>query len=428
MPRPNPHEIRIPVNYSKWGTATFTQTGSSSIHTYYRTYSGGEPTPGYPRSQTFHSHNVSLVKVVPGLYQSLRHNRSNQTQTSNWIDCVSGPAIGSGLASMLPSGSRNAVSLTTHVVGPRRISIERAMDAVVDQKVNLAQAFAERARTVSLIEDTANRLGRAIRHVRAKNYTEALYHLGFSRKEAAKRTRQMKKDRTKFVEQDPVAADWLALQYGWKPLLSDVKGAAEKLAQTHLTKPPLIRAVGKAKASEPAEYRTRYYQSAGDLLPIGTFSWTWTEKLTVAKTELRYQVTNEFLREGKSLGITDPLTLAWELVPYSFVVDWFIPIGDFLRRLNYDSGLQYVGGYSSQHTSQRLTIDALAGNDDNGWRSTLTSMGACSRESVLFTRDVWSSPPVASFPRFEDPFTPTRALNAIALMAMAFQRSPSRFR
>lgn len=34
------------------------------------------------------------------------------------------------------------------------------------------------------------------------------------------------------------------------------------------------------------------------------------------------------------LGLNAPLQLAWELVPFSFVVDWFYPIGDLLSRID----------------------------------------------------------------------------------------------
>lgn len=30
------------------------------------------------------------------------------------------------------------------------------------------------------------------------------------------------------------------------------------------------------------------------------------------------------------LGLTNPELVAWELVPYSFVADWFIPLGDWM--------------------------------------------------------------------------------------------------
>ena len=37
---------------------------------------------------------------------------------------------------------------------------------------------------------------------------------------------------------------------------------------------------------------------------------------------------------ARQLGLADPATVVWELIPYSFVVDWFIPIGSYLENLN----------------------------------------------------------------------------------------------
>jgi hypothetical protein len=43
------------------------------------------------------------------------------------------------------------------------------------------------------------------------------------------------------------------------------------------------------------------------------------------------------------LGLINPAVVAWELVPFSFLVDWFIPVGKFLDswtdQLGYD--IQY---------------------------------------------------------------------------------------
>lgn len=41
-------------------------------------------------------------------------------------------------------------------------------------------------------------------------------------------------------------------------------------------------------------------------------------------------VENPNLALADSFGFLDPVRLGWELVPFSFVADWFIPIGDFL--------------------------------------------------------------------------------------------------
>jgi hypothetical protein len=37
---------------------------------------------------------------------------------------------------------------------------------------------------------------------------------------------------------------------------------------------------------------------------------------------------------SRSLGLLDPLSVAWEILPWSFVVDWFYPVGTFLDNLS----------------------------------------------------------------------------------------------
>lgn len=36
----------------------------------------------------------------------------------------------------------------------------------------------------------------------------------------------------------------------------------------------------------------------------------------------------------KLLGFTNPAAVLWEATPFSFVVDWFLPIGDYLKTLD----------------------------------------------------------------------------------------------
>ena len=114
-----------------------------------------------------------------------------------------------------------------------------------------------------------------------------------------------------------VANNWLELQYGWLPLLSDVKGGAEFLSH-HFTTPPVYRvAVAReVKFKDPC-------------LP-GSPSSVY---FPVNRASCRGRIV-ALLKEKDVItlsGLTDPLSIAWELVPYSFVVDWFIPIGNYLH-------------------------------------------------------------------------------------------------
>jgi hypothetical protein len=48
------------------------------------------------------------------------------------------------------------------------------------------------------------------------------------------------------------------------------------------------------------------------------------------------------------LGLTDPLSVSWELVTLSFIVDWFTHLGDFISGLSPKLGIIFKHGYSSR--------------------------------------------------------------------------------
>lgn len=48
----------------------------------------------------------------------------------------------------------------------------------------------------------------------------------------------------------------------------------------------------------------------------------------------RFKINNPDLLLPAKVGLTNPLSVAWELIPFSFVVDWFLPIGKYLDALD----------------------------------------------------------------------------------------------
>lgn len=63
------------------------------------------------------------------------------------------------------------------------------------------------------------------------------------------------------------------------------------------------------------------------------------------KVGISYQVARADLVTLNSLGLINPLELLWELAPLSFVVDWFLPVGEFLRNMTAYKGLEFHSGY-----------------------------------------------------------------------------------
>jgi hypothetical protein len=118
-----------------------------------------------------------------------------------------------------------------------------------------------------------------------------------------------------------VAGRWLELQYGWIPLLKDVQAASELFkAQMEGERKMTVRcSSSRTKKWEASSFGTHY--TCGGLA-------TFVYKITYEFAE------NETVSLQRQLGLEDPAGIVWEVVPFSFVVDWFIPIGSYLDSLN----------------------------------------------------------------------------------------------
>ena len=159
---------------------------------------------------------------------------------------------------------------------------------------------------------TSTALYRALSCLKKGRLDCALTNLGLS---PGQRSRKRMKAR---LNQGDISGTWLAMQYGWLPSLSDMFAAAE--AFEALTKPPREQI-----------YRARVRNSISDEQSGSPGNYSCARS-SVRKKVLHYRL-SEYLSTLRSLGLMDPLSVAWELMPWSFVIDWFIPIGTYLESL-----------------------------------------------------------------------------------------------
>ncbi len=184
---------------------------------------------------------------------------------------------------------------------------------VADMKTNLGVMYAEARKTSDLILSSAHRIYDAYASFRRGNFRRAANDLNIRKPRFHK--------------------NWLEYKYGWMPLLQDVKLSAEFFAQQTLGgRPPRFSV--QRKGSETTEWSktTTYAPAYGG----GSTSGTWTESLLgkyTCRQKLMCEVVNPRFNQLMQLGLTNPALIAWELVPYSFVFDWFYSVGDWLTGL-----------------------------------------------------------------------------------------------
>lgn len=206
-------------------------------------------------------------------------------------------------------------------------------DQLYGSDFNMGVFIGELGDTLGLIGSTATSLGLALGYAGRGQFGRAAEQLvsGTSRRPQRRHPNFSQKywDEGKGVK-ETLASRWLELQYGWLPLLKDVEAAAHMLAH-HLNVPARKSYRSKVHA-ELRQTRTTQVGFLPSQKAIGTAIKTH-DRWLIARIEEKGSI-------PQMLGLTNPEMVAWELVPYSFVADWFIPIGDWMRARALVQGLK----------------------------------------------------------------------------------------
>ena len=212
-----------------------------------------------------------------------------------------------------------------------------------------------------------------------------------------------------------LANDFLAYRYGISPLVSDVAGLAQDTISL------LTHGIREKRSARSTRLFTKV---VGDYL--------YSAEVTV-KYSAYFGVRDSLLDYLNRVGLTNPPAVVWELVPFSFVVDWFLPIGPFLsavtsldhldiktvhKTLVIRTNVSFASSWAPRHgLSGRdglIPSWAVAGNtwSDGGyfWGGT-----------QFFCHRFNTSMPGIPLPSFKSPFSSGHLFNALALVRQLFK-------
>lgn len=308
---------------------------------------------------------------------------------------------------------------------PSNQAISKLQEMVTLSQGSAGVSLAEADKTAAHLAKTAERLTTAYRQLRKGHLGDFARSLGITvraDKVRAYRNRRIRLKRSGLDLEQFAASTWLEYSYGWKPLLKDFYDQAKNLAEILTERQNVIR-VARAHARTQRVYTENITRS--DKL------WSNLKRVVVTNSVtyiVRYRIPNGANTVGNVFGLQNPLLVAWELIPFSFVADWFLPVGDFLNQISAYDGLEFAGGVKTFKRNSEITCKTTLGSGDyvNGIRRFASNLSGGSGTNMSYYKDRTL---LTQFPRksleFKDPRSFAHAASAIALIQSVFRGSRS---
>lgn len=279
-----------------------------------------------------------------------------------------------------------------------------------DLKVQYAVALAELGKSISMIETNLTSVLEAAKAAKRRQWSQVLMHLGIKGHDWRASARS-------------VGGRWLEVNYGWIPLLADIKGAHDDARKGILDV--------RTRLSVVRDFGTSLSYDDSDTVPVKSGQAQATRITRESgrmgcRVRLDYVLTNDTLRTLSRTGLDDPALVAWELLPFSFMADWIVPLGSWLEAVDAPSGLAFKGGTRTNYVrfqrKQELSYtSAVTGPASNPGLPRQESIALKGFTKVSTThRSVYLGSPVP-VPYVRNPWSGRRALNLAALLAQTLK-------
>lgn len=235
----------------------------------------------------------------------------------------------------------------------------------------------ELKQTLRMLRHPAQALSRSI-----DSYYDALSKR--KREEMRRRRRkgipELPKDSPKWDWYNAIPELWLEHAFGWKPLMMDIEDAFEALSSLSERE----EVVHLSRSAQGQKLKSQSLSSG--LYPGSTRLRRKTSNRVKLQTTVRYrgdvvsQAATTFADKAARWGFTPSqfLPTAWELLPWSFLVDYFATIGDYLDATFVDTATLK---WTCRTIRRKLVTERLVSPDRDGTLSFIPSAG----------RPIWSS-------------------------------------
>lgn len=164
---------------------------------------------------------------------------------------------------------------------------------------------------------------------------------------------------------------WLSYRYGWRPLNLELRTLYE-----HFTDETNHFAIRSAYGTDKFEKLSQSFMVERPLMIDGQLvDFVHEVTITEATYKFGYNYVNSVdsrnidTLENLGLSMRSLLQTAHELIPFSFILDMFVNVGDALKTLDFHSNVNPVNGYSTKRYIVDISSESIS-TDKTGFTET----------------------------------------------------------
>lgn len=236
-------------------------------------------------------------------------------------------------------------------------------------KASVGVSLIEMGESLAMIHRRATQLADFTSALRRRNFGGVVRALGLAKDETlrlGKRSaRVAREDKTRLLRTTwdkqsakpaAFANNYLEIVFGWAPLVNDIQDAMKVLSREF----PVTPIWGRKEETVSTFVDLPFI--AGSQLKQ---TYVYKQKCAV-RLQATVRVNNPNIVLANQLGLVNLAEVAWNVVPFSFIIGWFLPVGRYLESYSDFAGMTLQNAFVSrvcEVRGTRLQIDYQDGEE-----------------------------------------------------------------
>lgn len=257
--------------------------------------------------------------------------------------------------------------------------VRKIYSKIANKKVHIGNMLAERHQTWSLLKESIQRL-RALINLKKKVLQTSLHAV-----------------------KDPnwLSGEFLKFKFGAEPLANDIIELSKLVNDEGKELGPIVAV--RSNVKRHLSFDIDGVQFDGRVTMSRVYKFT-TRDTAIANIQ--------------SLGLINPAEVAWEVTPWSFVIDWFLPVGAWIESHTAALGMQFLTGTHKIKLEGNFSIKRVPAQFVNGTltRDTINSIAGDFVGTVIGRTVETSLPDPNRIIRIKNPWSIAHGLETLALL------------